>query len=121
MRYAHTTIMVSDIEESIEFYQAVTGLELKCKFMTDQEDKLLAFLADKDGGTEIELIQDFRQKPQHGSGISLGFAVKNIETYLEKIRSMGYKTTDIISPNIRTQFFFVNDPDGIKIQLIEQI
>ena len=121
MRYAHTTIMVSDIEKSIEFYQTVAGLELKCKFMTDEEDKLLAFLADKDGGTEIELIQDFRQKPQHGPGISLGFAVKNIEAYLEKLRSRGYETTGIISPNIRTQFFFVNDPDGVKIQLIEQI
>ena len=121
MRYVHTTIMVSDIEESIDFYEEVLGLELKCRFITDEEDKSLAFLADKDGGTEIELIQEFGKKQQHGSGISLGFAVQNIEAYLEKIKSMGYETTDIISPNIRTQFFFVNYPDGVRIQLIEQI
>ena len=38
---------------------------------------------------------------------------------MEKMKSMGYKTTDMISPNPRTKFFYVNDPDGLKIQLIQ--
>ena len=41
------------------------------------------------------------------------------EEYMEKMNSMGYQTTDIISPNPKTKFFYVNDPDGLKIQLIQ--
>ena len=117
MKYSHTTIMVSDIEKSIEFYKEVAGLELQRKFSAGE--KTLAFLADKEGDTEIELIQDSSEKPYSGSGISLGFQVEDVKAYLEKMKSMGYETTDIISPNPMTHFFYINDPDGLKIQLIQ--
>ena len=116
MRYAHTTIIVSDIEKSIKFYEEVAGITIRNKFSAG--GKTLAFLSDKDGDTQIELIQDENEKSYSGSGISLGFAVPNVEEYMEKMKSMGYKTTDMISPNPRTKFLYVNDPDGIKIQLI---
>ena len=111
MRYAHTTIIVSDIEKSIKFYEEVAGITIRNRFSAGV--KTLAFLS------EIELIQDENEKPYSGSGISLGFAVENVEEYMEKMNSMGYQTTDIISPNPKTKFFYVNDPDGLKIQLIQ--
>ena len=117
MRYAHTTIIVSDIEKSIKFYEEVAGITIRNRFSAGV--KTLAFLSDKEGDTQIELIQDENEKTYSGSGISLGFAVENVEEYMEKMNSMGYQTTDIISPNPKTKFFYVNDPDGLKIQLIE--
>ena len=117
MRYAHTTIIVSDIDKSIQFYEEVSGLTIRNKFSAGS--KTLAFLSDKDGDTQIELIQDENEKTYSGSGISIGFEVENVEEYMEKLNSMGYKTTDMISPNPKTKFFYVNDPDGLKIQLIE--
>ena len=107
MRYAHTTIIVSDIEKSIQFYEEVAGLTIRNKFSAGS--KTLAFLSDKDGDTQIELIQDENEKTYSGSGISIGFEVENVEEYMEKMNSMGYQT----------KFFYVNDPDGLKIQLIE--
>ncbi|MGN1032479.1 MAG: VOC family protein [Intestinibacter sp.] len=118
MKYSHTTIIVSDIEKSIAFYQEVAGLKVQRKFSAG-ENKILAFLADKEGDTEVELIQDTSEKPYSGSGISLGFQVEDVKAYLEKMKSMGYETTDIISPNPMTHFFYVSDPDGLKIQLIQ--
>lgn len=118
MKYSHTTIIVSDIEKSIKFYEEVAGLKLQRRFNIG-ESNVLAFLADKEGDTEVELIQDASKKPYSGSGISLGFAVANVEEYMEKVKSMGYQITDIISPNPKTKFFYVNDPDGLKIQLIQ--
>ena len=100
MRYAHTTIIVSDIEKSIKFYEEVAGITIRNRFSAGV--KTLAFLSDKEGDTQIELIQD-----------------ENVEEYMEKMNSMGYQTTDIISPNPKTKFFYVNDPDGLKIQLIQ--
>ena len=117
MRYAHTTIIVSDIEKSIQFYEEVAGLTIRNKFSAGS--KTLAFLSDKDGDTQIELIQDENEKIYSGSGISIGSEVENVEEYMEKLNLMGYQTTDIISPNPKTKFFYVNDPDGLKIQLIE--
>ena len=117
MRYAHTTIIVSDIEKSIQFYEEVAGLTIRNKFSAGS--KTLAFLSDKDGDTQIELIQDENEKIYSGSGISIGFEVENVEEYMEKMNSMGYQTTDIISPNPKTKFLYVNDPDGLKIQLIQ--
>ena len=117
MRYAHTTIIVSDIEKSIQFYEEVAGLTIRNKFSAGS--KTLAFLSDKDGDTQIELIQDENEKIYSGSGISIGLEVENVEEYMEKLNLMGYQTTDIISPNPKTKFFYVNDPDGLKIQLIE--
>ena len=117
MRYAHTTIIVSDIEKSIQFYEEVAGLTIRNKFSAGS--KTLAFLSDKDGDTQIELIQDENEKIYSGCGISVGFEVENVEEYMEKLNLMGYQTTDIISPNPKTKFFYVNDPDGLKIQLIE--
>ena len=60
-----------------------------------------------------------KMKKHTQEGISIGFEVENVEEYMEKLNSMGYQTTDIISPNPKTKFFYVNDPDGLKIQLIE--
>ena len=117
MRYAHTTIIVSDIEKSIQFYEEEPGLTILNK--NSAGSKTLAYLSDKDGDTQIELIQDENEKIYSGSGISIGFEVENVEEYMEKMNSMGYQTTDIISPNPKTKFFYVNDPDGLKIQLIE--
>lgn len=119
MRYAHTTIIVKDIEKSIKFYEEVAGLTVMRKFNAGPT-KILAFLADKEGDTEVELIQDASEASTYsGQGISLGFAVDDINEYLSKMQSMGYETTEIISPNPVTKFFYVSDPDGLKIQLIE--
>ena len=41
MRYAHTTIIVSDIEKSIQFYEEVAGLTIRNKFSAGS--KTLAF------------------------------------------------------------------------------
>ena len=79
MRYAHTTIIVSDIEKSIQFYEEVAGLTIRNKFSAGS--KTLAFLSDKDGDTQIELIQDENEKTYSGSGISIGFEVENVEEY----------------------------------------
>ena len=32
MRYAHTTIIVSDIEKSIKFYEEVAGITIRNRF-----------------------------------------------------------------------------------------
>lgn len=55
-----------------------------------------------------------------GSDISLGFAVDSVE---EKLKFLQEKAIEIhsgpISPNPQIEFFYVLDPNGLKIQFVE--
>ena len=112
MRYAHTTIIVSDIEKSIQFYEEVAGLTIRNKFSAGS--KTLAFLSDKDGDTQIELIQDENEKTYSGSGISIGFEVENVEEDVYKRQGVYYEKN---IKNISYIAVYNDDYDYIIIRL----
>jgi lactoylglutathione lyase len=114
-----TTIKVKDLEESIEFYQEIVGLKLQRKFEAGPEREI-AFLT-TDGQTAVELIDDQSQDSVDlGLDISLGFEVDSVE---EKIKSLREKNISIhsgpISPNPNIEFFFILDPNGLRIQFVD--
>lgn len=120
MSYLWTTIKVKDLEESIDFYENIVGLEVQRRFEAGP-DREIAFLAAVKGDTEIELINDQdKEEVNIGSDISLGFAVDSVE---EKLKFLKEKAIEIhsgpISPNPQIEFFYVLDPDGVKIQFVE--
>ena len=53
MKFCWTTIMVKNMEESLQFYQNIIGLEINRRFKADPNVEL-AFLGD--GDTKVELI-----------------------------------------------------------------
>lgn len=120
MGYLWTTIKVKDLEESIEFYRDIVGLEIQRRFEAGPETEI-AFLAAADGQTAVELIDDRNQAEiDLGSDISLGFEVDSVEA---TIKFMQEKNITIqngpISPNPNIEFFFVLDPNGLRIQFVE--
>ena len=117
MKYAHTTLFVKDIAQSLAFYQEFVGLKIVRQFTT-ADGSSFVFLADKDGGTEIELIYD-GQTTVNASGLSLGFSVADANAYMYELDSLGIAHSPMVSPNPKTRFFFVTDPDGVQIQFIE--
>lgn len=120
MRFCWTTIKVSDLEHSIRFYQDVVGLQLQRKYEAGP-GKEIAFLAAEAGQTEVELIADENQKKvEIGNDISLGFTVASIQDKLKFVQNEGIKVlAGPISPNPEIEFFYVSDPDGVKIQFVE--
>ncbi|NCB01257.1 MAG: VOC family protein [Spirochaetia bacterium] len=114
MNYCWTTLQVKDIDESIAFYQNIIKLPLNRRFEVEGNGKI-AFLGS--GETMIELIQNNNQPCVVGNAITLGFAVDSIDETISFIKEKGIKIeSGPFTPNDHITFFYVLDPNGIKIQ-----
>lgn len=120
MSFLWTSIYVKDLEESLDFYKNIIGLKVDSR-MDMGEDNAIVFLGD--GQTKVELIYDSeKQDINIDESISLGFEVNSIEEKMEFIKNKGLKIhSGPFNPAPNIKFFFVLDPNGVKIQFVENI
>ncbi len=118
MRYCWTTLYVKDMEESLNFYQEIVGLNLNRVSKISPEFEL-AFLGS--GETQVELIFDQSKELDYmNTTISLGFQTDSLEALIEDFKQKGIPVlAGPIQPNPNLRFFYILDPNGIKIQFIE--
>lgn len=117
MKFCHVTISVRNLEESLKFYRDIVGLSVNRRFPAGPNTEIV-FLGN--GETEIELICDQAHMDiLIGQDISLGFEVASVQETMEFLRQKGIVPGEVLQPNPHTKFFFVSDPDGVKIQFIE--
>jgi len=124
MKFAHTMIRVTDIEKSLKFYQEV--MEMQLNKTMELPDATLYFLSDIDKCCEIELTYN-HELPEGGysNGSHFGhfaFVTDNMDKVSEKLSSLGLKYT--IEPFLIKEggpkIAFLNDPDGMSIEIIER-
>ncbi|MFW5787848.1 MAG: VOC family protein [Bacillota bacterium] len=120
MNFCWTTIHVKDMKESLEFYQQIVGLEVVRKFNAGK-GREIAFLGD--GETKVELVDDEDiQEINMGKDISLGFEVDSVEKMMDFVQERGIAVhSGPFEPNPHIKFFYVLDPNGLKIQFVENI
>jgi len=119
MKFCWCTITVADLNESIKFYQEIVGLGLQRRFAAGPGTEI-AFLGD--GETKIELICHGKGQPKIGEDISLGFEVKSLDETMEHIKQKGISVhSGPFAPNPHTRFFYVLDPNGLKVQFVENL
>ncbi len=120
MKFCWCTITVNNLDESIQFYQEVVGLTVNRRFAAGPGMEI-AFLGA--GGTEVELFYDTNQKATGSlEGISLGFKVDSIDEQIKLIEGKGLAVeSGPFQPNPNVKFFFVRDPNGVKIQFVETV
>lgn len=119
MKFCWCSISVNDMDESLKFYQEIVGLPVNRRFNAGLDTEI-AFLGD--GETQVELICPGRCKVQTGGDISLGFVVQSVDDMMEFVREKGIEIqSGPFQPNPRVKFFFVQDPDGWKIQFAEML
>jgi len=110
------TVHVKDIEESIKFYEDIVGLKVGKRFSGGKGSEI-AFLGD--GDTQLELIGG--AGVFEGSGISIGFRVYDLDAKMTFVKEKGIAMhSGPFAPNPVTRFFFVQDPDGLLVQFVEQ-
>jgi len=120
MDFLWTTIQVKDMKDSLKFYQDIVELSIQKRF-NPNDDTEIVFLSD--GDTKIELI-DVKNKVNisFGNDISLGFQVDSVDSMIKKLKEYGNEPeTDIIQPTPNIKFFYTRDPNGLKIQFVENI
>jgi lactoylglutathione lyase len=120
MKFCWTTIKVRDIKKSLSFYQEVIGLKLN-KSIKPNEEMEIAFLGD--GDTQVELIYyKNNSEINFGKDISLGFEVESTDKFTEFLNTRGIKIhSGPFQPNPSIRFIYIQDPDGLMIQLVENI
>lgn len=125
MRILHTMLRVGDLERSIKFYQDVLGMRLLRTSENQEYRYSLAFLGyeDEDKSAVIELtynwgVSEYELGTAYGH-IAIG--VDDIVETVEAVRANGGKVTREPGPvkGGKTVIAFVEDPDGYKIEFIE--
>lgn len=119
MNICWVTLHVQDIERSLDFYTGLFGLEVVRRFKPDGQREI-AFLGSE--GTQLELIGDPQASgAPHSEDITVGFPVASLEMITEKLEELGIGVySGPFQPNPAISFIYVLDPDGFKIQLVEQ-
>lgn len=118
MKLIWTTIRVSDMNRSLEFYRDFLGLEIVEDFVDERHRIVMLGSEDE---TKIELIKDFDYVVEDpGIGVSIGFEPDNYEEMLNNSKDAGFDILGPISPNKNISFFFLKDPDGYTIQLCKR-
>lgn len=112
----YTTIIVKDLEESLDFYINIIGLKKVNKF-SPEPGVTISFLRDEESNL-IELLEDtnLSEKDFKLSRVSIGFGVDNLEETLKRLKENGIDTTkETIETPGNGRLAFIEDPNGVEI------
>ena len=116
MKMLHVTIRTNKFDDELKFYQEIVGLSM-ARDMRDS-GRNMVFLANKDGETEIEIIESPDAESAGNEFLSIGFKTDDVVAWHEELLAKGLKASPLISPNPHVQFFFVKDPAGVTVQFM---
>ncbi|MGI9481726.1 MAG: VOC family protein [Hyphomicrobiales bacterium] len=120
MKFLHTMVRVSNVDESIDFYCNKLGLIEKRRNDYPQGKFTLIFLAAPDTpDTEIELTYNWEPE-EYGEGRNFGhlaFAVDNIYETCQHLMDSG---VTINRPPRDGRMAFVRSPDNVSIELLQR-
>jgi len=121
----HTMIRVLDLDRSIDFYDKAFGLKVADHF--DFESFALVYLRNDENDFEVELtLNKERSEPySHGDGYGhVAVCVDDCASEHKRMADLGMSPTDVKEFNrdgaLMARFFFVQDPDGYKIEVLER-
>jgi len=126
MRFLHTMIRVGDLERSLDFYTRVLGMTLLRRKDYPAGEFTLAFVAygPEETHPAVELTYNWGKTAYEvGTGFGhLALGVEDIGAVVERIRAAGGRITREPGPmkHSTTVIAFVEDPDGYRIELIEE-
>ena len=120
MKYLHTMVRVTDLDQSLDFYCNKLGLvELRRKNVPQGRFTLVFLAAPGDEEAQVELTHNW--DPQEYSGGRnfghLAYAVENIYEACQRLRDGG---VTINRPPRDGHMAFVRSPDGISIELLQK-
>ena len=115
MHFKHIAIRVKNLEQSIGFYEKMTGLAVARRLKADPAE--LVFLSNGDGATEIELVCIPGSQTFEGKGMFLCFETDQLEAMHRIAETENFNPSPIQDPGDGTKYFYVYDPDGVSVQL----
>ena len=120
MKYLHTMVRVSDLDQSLDFYCNKLGLEELHRKEVPQGRFTLVFLAAPgDASAQVELTYNWDPE-EYSGGRNFGhlaYAVDDIYAVCQRLADGGVV---INRPPRDGRMAFVRSPDGISIELLQK-
>lgn len=118
-------IRVRDLDRSLQFYRDALGLSTSHRL--DFPDFSLVYLRNEENDFEIELTWNKGREPAytHGDGYGhVAVAVADVESERGRMAGLGINPTVVKEfkrgDEMLARFFFIQDPDGYKIEVLER-
>ena len=120
MKYLHTMVRVSDLDESMDFFVNKLGLIEHSRREVEAGRFTLVFLhAPGDESAMVELTHNWDES-SYSEGRNFGhlaYSVENIYAYCQKLMDQG---VTINRPPRDGRMAFIRTPDNISIELLQQ-
>jgi lactoylglutathione lyase len=121
----HMMIRVLEETRSVDFYSRAFGLETADRF--DFDDFTLVYLRNGAADFEVELTVNKGRTEPYALGDGYGhvaFAVDDLDAEHARLASLGINPNPIKEfhrgGSLMARFFFVQDPDGYKIEVLQR-
>ena len=125
MKFLHTMIRVKDLDKSFKFYTEELGFrESRRKEFPEKKFDLVYLILPDSPEFELELTYNYDQEEPYDLGTGYGHIAishPDIISLREDFVAKGYEVTEIrgLSPD-SNKYFFVEDPDGYRIEIIQE-
>lgn len=123
-RFLHTSIFVNDMKETIDFYTQKLGMQLLDGPYHYPGNADMAFVGHS-WDAYIELVYDLEDHPPYELGNRYEHLALEVEgdlaEYVSGLRAKGVKIVKDVykSPSGTRAIAFIEDPNGIPIELLE--
>ena len=120
MKYLHTMVRVTDIEQSLRFYRDALGLqELSRKDHAQGRYTLVFLAAPGDRDAQVELTYNWDPE-SYGAGRNFGHLAYAVEDIYAACRRLMEHGVVINRPPRDGRMAFVRSPDNISIELLQK-
>ena len=120
MKYLHTMVRVTDLDESLEFYCNKLGLEEVTRYdYPEYRFTLVMLAAPGDTEAQVELTYNYDPEPLAGGRNfgHLAYQVENIYDLCQRLMDAG---VTISRPPRDGHMAFVRSPDKVSIELLQK-
>lgn len=121
----HSMIRVLDEDRSVEFYRNAFGLQIADRL--DFEGFTLVYLSNREASFELELTINKGRTEAYDLGDGYGhlaFCVDDLDAEHARFTKAGLEPRGLVDfrhdDHLLARFFFVADPDGYQIEVLQR-
>ena len=119
MKYLHTMVRITDIDQSLKFYCDALGLEELRRHESEQGRFTLIFLAAAgDETAQVELTYNWDSE-ELGGGRNFGHLAYQVDNIYETCERLQEQGVTINRPPRDGYMAFVRSPDGVSVELLQ--
>ncbi len=120
MRYLHTMVRISDVDESLNFYCNLLGLKETRRIDRPEHGYMLVFVAaEETPDAEIEMTYNYDPE-EYSGGRNFGHLAFRVDNVYESCQRLMDGGVTINRPPRDGRMAFVRSPDGISIELLQK-